>query len=62
VKVVLDTNIVLSALVFRRGKLAWLRPAWEKELFVPLVKCRAMPWWFQMLFQHYGRLLYPLHN
>lgn len=36
-RVVLDTNIVLSASVFRRGKLAWLRPAWESGLFVPLV-------------------------
>ena len=28
-RVVLDTNVVLSVLVFREGRLAWLREAWE---------------------------------
>lgn len=27
-RVVLDTNIVLSTLVFRSGRLAWVRHAW----------------------------------
>ena len=36
-RVVLDTNIVLSALLFGRGRLAWLREAWQAGHFVPLV-------------------------
>lgn len=36
-RVVLDTNIVLSALLFRKGNLAWLRTAWERHDFVPLI-------------------------
>lgn len=35
-KVVLDTSVVLSALVFSSGKLAWLRQAWQSGRFVPL--------------------------
>jgi len=36
-RVVLDTNLVLSALVFPRGRLAALRDAWHDELCQPLV-------------------------
>jgi uncharacterized protein len=36
-RVVLDTNIVLSALVFAQGRLAPLRLAWQQSLFHPLV-------------------------
>lgn len=36
-RVVLDTNVVLSALVFRRGVAGALRPAWQSGVFVPLV-------------------------
>jgi putative PIN family toxin of toxin-antitoxin system len=39
VRVVLDTNIVLSALVFRNGRLSWLRQAWQTEIIKPVV-CR----------------------
>jgi putative PIN family toxin of toxin-antitoxin system len=35
-RVVLDTNVVVSALVFRGGALARLRPAWQRGEFVPL--------------------------
>lgn len=35
--VVLDTNVVLSALVFRGGVAGALRPAWQSGVFVPLV-------------------------
>ncbi|MCB1598391.1 MAG: putative toxin-antitoxin system toxin component, PIN family [Xanthomonadales bacterium] len=35
-RVVLDTNIVLSALLFARGRLVPLRLAWHRGLFVPL--------------------------
>lgn len=36
-RVVLDTNLVLSALVFAQGRLAVLRHAWQGAHFVPLV-------------------------
>lgn len=36
-RVVLDTNVVVSALVFERGSLSWLRPAWLRRQFTPLV-------------------------
>lgn len=36
-RVVLDTNTVVSALLFSRGRLAWLRLAWQAKRFVPLV-------------------------
>lgn len=38
-RLVLDTNIVLSALVFEAGRLAWVRQAWQHQKFQPLV-CR----------------------
>jgi putative PIN family toxin of toxin-antitoxin system len=36
-RVVLDTNLVLSALVFANGRLASLRHAWQGSRCVPLV-------------------------
>ncbi len=36
-RVVLDTNVAVSALVFRQGRLAWLREAWESGRIVPVV-------------------------
>jgi putative PIN family toxin of toxin-antitoxin system len=36
-RVVLDTNVVVSALVFRGGRLAWLRQAWVGGQVVPIV-------------------------
>jgi len=36
-RVVLDTNLVLSALVFAQGRLTVLRHAWQEARFVPLV-------------------------
>jgi len=36
-RVVLDTNLVLSALVFAQGRLAVLRRAWQRGHCVPLV-------------------------
>jgi putative PIN family toxin of toxin-antitoxin system len=35
--VVLDTNVVLSALLFTQGRLARLRLAWQQAIFHPLV-------------------------
>jgi putative PIN family toxin of toxin-antitoxin system len=36
-RAVLDTNVTVSALVFDRGVMAWLRHAWQRLLFTPLV-------------------------
>jgi len=36
-RVVLDTNLVLSALVFAQGRLCVLRHAWQEVRFMPLV-------------------------
>ena len=36
-RVVLDTNLVLSALVFSGGRVAALRRAWQSGVFTPLV-------------------------
>jgi putative PIN family toxin of toxin-antitoxin system len=38
-RVVLDTNIVLSALLFTSGRLAWIRRSWQGQQLQPLV-CR----------------------
>ena len=35
-RVVLDTNVALSALLFRAGSLSWLRHAWQSEAIRPL--------------------------
>lgn len=35
-RVVLDTNCVLSALLFRAGRLVWLRTAWQTGRITPL--------------------------
>jgi putative PIN family toxin of toxin-antitoxin system len=35
-KVVLDTNVVLSALLFEEGHMAWLRHAWQEGRCLPL--------------------------
>ncbi len=36
-RVVLDTNIVLSALIFSGGRLAWIRHAWQRQQLQPIV-------------------------
>ena len=36
-RVVLDTNVVVSALLFDRGRVAWLRESWRAGRFQPLV-------------------------
>ena len=38
-RIVLDTNLVLSALLFSSGRLAWVRHAWQQRQIQPLV-CR----------------------
>lgn len=37
IPVVLDTNVVLSALLFTSGRLAWIRRAWQHRQLQPLV-------------------------
>jgi putative PIN family toxin of toxin-antitoxin system len=41
-RVVLDTNVAVSALVFREGRLAWLREAWEAGRIVPVVSAETV--------------------
>lgn len=36
-RVVCDTNVVVSTLVFRAGRLGWMREAWAAGTVVPLV-------------------------
>jgi putative PIN family toxin of toxin-antitoxin system len=36
-RTVLDTNVVVSALLFSRGRLAWLRRAWQNGWLLPLI-------------------------
>lgn len=36
-RVVLDTNIVLSAMLFSSGRVAWIRHAWQQGALIPLV-------------------------
>ncbi|MFA7503065.1 MAG: putative toxin-antitoxin system toxin component, PIN family [Burkholderiaceae bacterium] len=38
-RLVLDTNIVLSALLFGAGRLSWIRQAWQHQRLQPVV-CR----------------------
>ncbi len=36
-RVVLDTNTVLSTILFSRGRLAWMRDYWAARKFLPLI-------------------------
>jgi uncharacterized protein len=36
-RVVLDTNCIISALIFSQVKMAWLRQGWQSGRFTPLV-------------------------
>ncbi len=40
--VVLDTNVVLSALVFSQGRLAPLRQGWQSKQFTPLASTETV--------------------
>ena len=41
-RAVLDTNVVLSALLFRRGRVSWLREAWRGAAVVPVVSAQTV--------------------
>ncbi|MEI6693078.1 MAG: putative toxin-antitoxin system toxin component, PIN family [Chlorobium sp.] len=36
-RIVLDTNCIISALIFSRGKMAWLRHSWQSGAIIPIV-------------------------
>jgi hypothetical protein len=36
-RIVLDTNCIISALMFSRQKMAWLRHSWQSGAIIPLV-------------------------
>ena len=39
IRIVLDTNVTVSALLFATGRLAWLRQSWLNKRIIPVV-CR----------------------
>ena len=41
-RIVVDTNVLISALVFRRGPLAWLRDSWVTSQIVPLTSVETV--------------------
>jgi len=49
-RVVHDTNVAVSALLFRAGRLAWLRDAWAAGTVVPLVCASTIAELKQVLF------------
>jgi predicted nucleic acid-binding protein len=36
-RAVLDTNVLISALLFDQGRLGWLRPCWQSGRLTPLL-------------------------
>ncbi len=36
-RVVFDTNVILSALLFRSGRVSWLAPLWQQARVIPLL-------------------------
>lgn len=36
-RIVLDTNVILSALLFRSGRVSWIGDAWKAKRLIPLV-------------------------
>ena len=36
-RAVLDTNVLLSALLFNQGRLSWLRPCWQQGQLTPVL-------------------------
>ena len=41
-RLVLDTNVLISVLLFRSGSLRWILNAWESSLIVPLRSARTI--------------------
>ncbi len=42
-RAVLDTNVVLSSILFSRGRLVWLRQMWRERRFEPLISRATVP-------------------
>jgi predicted nucleic acid-binding protein len=36
-RAVLDTNVLVSALLFNQGRLSWLRPCWQQGQLKPVL-------------------------
>lgn len=41
-QVVLDTNVLVSALLFSTGRLSWIREAWQSEAIRPLASAATV--------------------
>lgn len=37
IRAVLDTNVLVSALLFEKGRLSWLRPCWQQGQITPVL-------------------------
>ncbi|MEX1317162.1 MAG: hypothetical protein AB1Z22_08565, partial [Synechococcaceae cyanobacterium] len=37
IRAVLDTNVLVSALLFQRGRLSWLRTSWQSGQLTPVL-------------------------
>ena len=37
IRAVLDTNVLVSALLFENGRLSWLRTSWQSSQVIPLL-------------------------
>jgi uncharacterized protein len=37
IRAVLDTNVLVSALLFESGRLSWLRTGWQQGQFIPVL-------------------------
>ena len=55
-RVVLDTSVVFPALHFDRGRLVWLREAWQAERIVPVVSSTTADELIKVLADHEVRL------
>jgi uncharacterized protein len=40
-RVVLDTNVVVSALLFPNGRLGWMNSAWQSQIICPLISVQT---------------------
>lgn len=41
-RAVLDTNCLVSSLIFKNGALSWIRHSWEVREFIPLVSAQTV--------------------
>jgi predicted nucleic acid-binding protein len=49
VRIVLDTNGVVSAIVFKKGRFTWLRDAWQNGTVTPLIDKLSFPAQLQVI-------------